>query len=267
MSIVIEERFLSRRQSEGDTSSAELVYIAHATGGESDVAVKWAAIQNSPESYDGLVRKSAHLEQLAECHYEVAVEYGESKRPDIGDFSFTFDTTGATQKMTQAREHLGDYAAPGETAPNFYGAINVTKDNVEGVDIPSRQYRMTETRTFHAWQINQAYLDCFMLLTGTVNQSYFRNKAPGEILFLGGSGSYRGEDKFEITYQFSYSPSAYNIVAGDIVIPVKRGWDYLWFRYADTEDDSAKVMVKRPVSAHLERVFDYTNFALLGIGI
>ncbi len=62
-------------------------------------------------------------------------------------------------------------------------------------------------------------------------------------------------------------PSAYNIVAGNIVIPVKRGWDYLWFRYADAEDDSAKVMVKRPVSAHLERVFDYTNFALLGIGL
>lgn len=266
MSIVIEERFLSRSQSEGDTRSAELVYIAHATADESDVAVKWAAIQNSPESYDYLVRKNAHLEQLAENHYEVAVEYGERKRAEINDFSWTFDTTGATQKMTQAKEHLGDFGAGGVTPPNFYGAINVTKDSVDGVDIPSRQYRMTETHTFWVELINQAYLDCFAMLTGTVNGSYFRGKPPGDILFLGGSGSYRGEDKFDITYQFSYSPTAYNIVAGNIFIPVKRGWDYLWFRYADSEDTSAKVIVKRPVSAHLERVFDYTNFALLGIG-
>ncbi len=267
MSIVIDERFLSRTQSEGESRSAELVYIAHATASESDIDVKWAVIQNSPLSYDYLIRKSAHLEQLAENYYEVSVEYGERKRPDVNEFSFTFDTTGATQKTTQAKEHLGDYAASGETPPNFYGAVNVTKDNVEGVDVPSRQYRMTETHTFYAWQINQAYLDTFMMLTGTVNLGYFRNKSEGEILFLGGSGSYRGEDKVEIVYQFSYSPTVYNIVAGDIAIPVKRGWDYLWFRYADTEDDSAKVLVKRPVSAHLERVFDYQNFALLGIGL
>ena len=60
--------------------------------------------------------------------------------------------------------------------------------------------------------------------------------------------------------------TAYNITAGNIVIPEKRGWDYLWFRYADAKDESANIMVKRPTSAHLEQVFDYNNFALLGIG-
>ena len=114
----------------------------------------------------------------------------------------------------------------GQTASNHYGAINVSGGTVNGIDIPSRQYRMTETHSFYAAQINQAYLDCFMALTGTVNQYYFRNKPAGDILFLGGSGSYRGDNKVEITYQFSYSPTAYNIVAGDILIPVKRGWDY-----------------------------------------
>jgi len=267
MAINIDERFLSRSASEGEQASCELVYVAEATAGETDIQVKWAAIQASPASYDGLVRKSATIEQLAENHYEIAIEYGERKRPEPGEFSFTFDTTGATQKMTQAKENLGNYAPSGETAPNFYGAINVSKDAVNGVDIPSRQYRMTETHAFYVWQINQAYLDCFMLLTGTVNQTYFRNKPPGDILFLGGSGSYRGEEKIEITYQFSYSPTMYNVIAGDIVVPVKRGWDYLWWRYADVEDTGAKTIVKRPVSAHLERVFDYNNFALLGIGL
>ena len=89
------------------------MYIAHATAGETEIAVKLAAIANAPSSYDGWIKKGAHLDQLAENHYEIAIEYGEKTRPEPGDFSFTWDTTGATQKMTQAKENLGNYAPSG----------------------------------------------------------------------------------------------------------------------------------------------------------
>ena len=46
----------------------------------------------------------------------------------------------------------------------------------------------------------------------------------------------------------------------------KKGWEYLWVRYAEVEDESAQVLVKRPVAAYVEKVYDSANFAALGIG-
>ncbi len=54
---------------------------------------------------------------------------------------------------------------------------------------------------------------------------------------------------------------------GDIIIRGgKRGWDYLWIRYGDSKSDPAKALIKIPMSAHIERVFIYTDFSQLGIG-
>ena len=51
---------------------------------------------------------------------------------------------------------------------------------------------------------------------------------------------------------------------GDITGINKRGWEYLWVRYADAEDQH--VLVKQPISAYVEQVYPEGNFALLGIG-
>ena len=53
---------------------------------------------------------------------------------------------------------------------------------------------------------------------------------------------------------------------GDITGIAKKGREYLWVRYEDTEDDTAKALVKRPVAVYVERVYDEGNFADLGIG-
>ena len=37
-------------------------------------------------------------------------------------------------------------------------------------------------------------------------------------------------------------------------------------RYADAEDATAKAIVKRPVAAYVEKVYEEGNFAALGIG-
>ena len=54
---------------------------------------------------------------------------------------------------------------------------------------------------------------------------------------------------------------------GNIIVPFKRGWDYVWTRYVDDEDATAKVAIKTAASAHLDQVATYSNFALLGIGL
>jgi len=37
-------------------------------------------------------------------------------------------------------------------------------------------------------------------------------------------------------------------------------------RYADSEDTAAKVLVKKPISVHVEQVYPMVAFAALGIG-
>ena len=34
----------------------------------------------------------------------------------------------------------------------------------------------------------------------------------------------------------------------------KKGWEYLWVRYQDTEDANAKMLIKKPIAAYVEKV-------------
>jgi hypothetical protein len=99
-----------------------------------------------------------------------------------------------------------------------------------------------------------------------VNNAAFKGFAAGEVLFLGASGSKRGEEDWEITFRFAASPNRANFQVGPITVASKKGWKYLWVRYADAEDATAKVLVKRSVAAYVEKVYPEGNFAGLGIG-
>ncbi len=53
---------------------------------------------------------------------------------------------------------------------------------------------------------------------------------------------------------------------GNITGIDKKGWEYMWVRYADAEDAAAKAIVKKPVAVYSEKVYKQGNFAGLGIG-
>jgi hypothetical protein len=46
----------------------------------------------------------------------------------------------------------------------------------------------------------------------------------------------------------------------------KKGWEYLWVRHSDQEDTAAKALVKRPIAAYVERVYESGSFAALQLG-
>ena len=112
--------------------------------------------------------------------------------------------------------------------------------------------------------MNGAYKATLFGLTGRVNNAGFKGFAAGEVLFLGASGSQRGEEDWEITYRFAASPNVAGLTIGDITGINKKGWEYIWVRYADAEDE--KVLVKQPIAVYVEKVYDEGNFAGLGIG-
>lgn len=267
MPIVVEEKFDSRNSTAGQNASVELKYIVFGTN--SDLAAKSELASESPSEYDDLPRQSIQIEPLANDIWEGTVRYGvteQNEPPQTGESSFAFDTGGGSQHITHSHGTVGIYAPSGMTAPNFQGAIGVTDNGVDGVDITIPVYHFSETHYLPDSAVTLAYRGTLFNLTGKVNNGGFKGHAAGECLFLGASGAKRGGDDWEITYRFAGSPNITGLAVGPITGIAKKGWEYLWVRYADVEDESAKVLVKRPVAAYVEQVYDSGNFSALGIG-
>ena len=268
------EKIDSREWTTGDKPTVTMHYILDGTA--DDLTAKTLLLNSTPTSYDGLVRDACTLEPIfvdtvsGVGKWDCSVRYiaPEYQPPETGDSSFSFDTGGGTQHITQSLSTVGKYAASG-TAPDFKGAIGVTHDNVEGVDITVPVYHFAETHYLADAVVTSTYKGTLFALTGKVNDAAFKGLTAGECLFLGASGSRRGsgeDDDWEITFRFAASPNRTNISVGPITGISKKGWEYLWVRYADVEDAGSNTLVKQPMAAYVEQVYEYGNFATLGIG-
>jgi len=251
---------------EGDNASAVIRYIIQGT--TSDLIAKQTLRLASPTTNDGLVRQSVHVDENEPgCGiWHGRVTYGLYQlEPETGQSTYQFDTGGGSQHITQSINTVGSYVATGN-APDYKGAIGVTKDTVEGVDIQVPVFHWMETHYIPAYMVDQSYKIKLSNLTGTVNSLPFRGFAAGEVIFQGAAGNYReGQDDWEITYSFAASPNQQNITIGDITGIDKKGWEYLWARYEDTEDATAKALVKKPTAVYVEQVYPYSDFYELGI--
>lgn len=137
------------------------------------------------------------------------------------------------------------------------------------MDITVPVYTFTETHTLAATTVTNAYKATLFGLTGRVNDASFKGLAEGECLFLGAAGSRRGtsaEDLWEISFAFAGSPNVTGLSVGTISGIAKNGWEYLWVRYQEAEDTSAKMLIRKPVAAYVERVYRDGSFSALGIG-
>jgi len=179
--------------------------------------------------------------------------------------SISFEVSGTQTKQTHSLFTRGGWAAGGMMPRNYGGLIGVTDDGVEGVDIDTAVSTFTETTFFYPWFLTSSYVAFLSRAYGRVNNTGFRGFDVGEVRFLGASGSYRRGDKaVEMTFKFAVSPNATNIRIGDIFIPYKYGWDYLWVRWADM--NRGGITVKVPIEAYTEQVYYGMNFGMLGIG-
>jgi len=266
------EKFESRRSTKANQvsqSSAELGYIVRGT--DNDIAARDAAQANSPATYDTLPRQSIQIEPIGPQLWDVAVRYSQNSSSGTStpsESSFNFETGGGTQHITQSKDTVQARAASGTTAPDFGGAIGVTADGVEGVDITVPVYQFSETHYRTDAQVTGAYKGAIFTCTGKTNAGAFKGFAAGEVLFLGATGSKRGDgpdDDWEITFRFAASPNQTGLSVGSISGISKKGWEYLWVRYADAEDTGSGAIIKKPIAAYVERVYDDANFGALGI--
>lgn len=70
---------------------------------------------------------------------------------------------------------------------------------------------------------------------------------------------------WEVTFRFARSPNQSGLAIGSIGGIAKRGWEYLWIRYAAQDDAGTGTRIKRPVGVYVERVYDEAFFSELRI--
>lgn len=272
MSVTVRERVISRNGTRGPNPSAELLYWIEATGAEMEDydAVAGQVEADAPATFDGLVRGDIQCEHDGAGTWYATVQYEPwsfSGLQESGDSVYNFDTGGGTQHITHSLDTISKTVAGEGTAPDYKNAIGVSGDGeVGGVDIIVPVYNFSETHIFDDADVTGAYKADLFLLTGEVNNANFKGFSAGEVLFLGAAGTKRGDDDWEIGYRFSALPNLTDIVIGDITVPSKKGWEYIWVLFDDEQDTSAEKKVQRPRAAYVEKVYELGDMADLLIG-
>ena len=253
MAATIVEKAESRAASQGDQNSVELQYSVMGAADEAEALAALAA--QAPATWNGLVRKNCRVEPVGDgssCWNGTVAYGGATSTRQTGTQTLSFDTTGGTQHITQAKEHISTTYYEGDTPPDFQGAIGVTDDSVEGCDITVPVFSFSVTKYMSKSAMTAEYVGYLFTLTGKTNSEAVSitvngltlSFATGELLFLGASGSARGDDSWEVTFRFAASPNATDIPVGGITVPAKGGWEYLWVQYKDAKDTGANCVLK-----------------------
>ncbi len=58
-----------------------------------------------------------------------------------------------------------------------------------------------------------------------------------------------------MSYRFAVSPNEVDITISDITVSEKKGWNYLWVLYRESDDAAAKQTIQKPVAAYVEGVY------------
>lgn len=260
MPATVAEHFAGRSFSDGLNPVTELTVDIHDAADEADAR---AALQLwAPATYDGRYLNEWNVREQGGGLWSGSLRY----TLNASDDEFTFSTGGGTQHITQSLATVASYAPVGATAPDFEGAIGVSEDRVDGAEIVVPQYQFSETHRFSDTFVAAGFKAILFGLTGRYNNATFKDLAAGECLFLGASGTKRGIDAWSITFNFAGAPNVSGATVGSITGIDKLGWDYMWIRYADKVDSFAFCLVKRPLSVHIERVYEPGDFSDLAIG-
>lgn len=278
MSTIVSESWDSPRSTllysgQGEDSAETEYYIeAAATSADAYNAV----LGEAPPTLDGLLLRTIDMEPAgpdcwrARCKYgqPKSENTGEQQRLAVGSYRISFSTRGGRVLQTASRAgQFTAYGPPGRPAPDHKGAINVTENGVEGVevDVPALTFQVTKHQP--GATLTQAYAMAVAGITGGWNNASFLGFPRGTIKFTGADGQVSVElespipggpaipaPSREITYGFEFSPNVEDITIGDITGIDKLGHQYLWIMYEQEQDTTAQNLVRRPRAVYVHTV-------------
>lgn len=149
--------------------------------------------------------------------------------------------------------------------PNNYGLIGVTRNSITGTDIVGRGLRFYITAYMDPSVWDYSILQTFYTMIGTTNSGSFYGFAAGEVLLVSISASGQNDYKrVPLTCNFVAKPNIVNQPDPGFPNLTAGGHDILDYLYSDAVDQNFPVKLRNYRYVH--RVYQSSNFALLGIG-
>ena len=234
----------------------------------------------APFRYDGLYRQTVQHRARGFRRWLVTVDYGDkaSEKDDSGEdpvetIGVAWALKTENVKRLVSIETLDSYNAAGHTEIDFKGAINVSKDKVEGVDVPVPVTTLTLTVKRKPADLTGEYFAALFACVGKTNDAEFFGLPARTLLFLGTDVQYvydvttpaDEQSPLDLPLHFGYSPSS-TINVGDITDIDKPGWALAWPYFEETDYAGGQLLIVKPVQVNVERVFDEADFSALGIG-
>lgn len=191
----------------------------------------------------------------------------EPVEPDPNDYE---DGAEDPSYIADLAAYLIDHAAYVGTAPDHKQAIGVTSDSVTGCDIlvPKMEFSITRQRADLTFEYVQTLFD----LVGKTNSAPFFGFPANSVLYLGAEPtSSRGQlydgtefNVWTLAHQFAHERTRTEVTIGGIVVPKKKGFEFLWVHFGKVP--VSRGMTQPPDAVYVEEVYDEGDFELLEIG-
>ncbi len=178
----------------------------------------------------------------------------------------SFDTSGGTEHVTSSLKAPKKFGKAGAKIPDpglLIGWKDKTKAECDGVDKVAPSMRKTVVQRMSA--LSTRYENLLIDLTGTVNSNKFMGREPGEVLFLGASGSDPGRGKFDVTFNFAIQRNETVEIEGIKV--EKKGWEYVWSITKPTipgDGQPPKILIE---GIYVSPIYKETDFRQLGLHV
>jgi hypothetical protein len=276
MSITMEETFKSRDGQAGyQGNSFDATYY---TFGETDEAVALDYVKNNiPVAYQGFPLRTIDREQVTDSVYKFKANYGANvnnmtEETPILEFNVGGGTVHITNSFSKT-DYVNASVLPGGVIDNK-GAIGVEYDGsmnprrVRGVEVYAASADYSYGKIFDVSDVTDAYIaGIYDLSQNPVNNATFFGRPAGSVLFRGARGTWKGSDKWEIRFDFSFSPNVTGLSVGGITGVNKTGWQYLDVIYKEGARTTDGMPVMVPAQATVHTVYNSGDFSVLGIGV
>lgn len=215
-----------------------------------------------PESHLGQPRISFSYQYEGEQKWNVVARYAS----DPVSVMTSFSTGGGTETITQAKKLR--QVVPATGAPDHELAINFDGKKVNGVSLPTRQFKFQELHRKSNAEVDTYYVNVLKEATTKINSKRFRNHEVNEVLLENVNGKRISGDRWELTFEFAVQetmnvPLPPELGAG--VTISRQGWDYIQYVYKTSTDGKNKL--PRVRAAYSLVVFDEYDFDKLNIPI
>ena len=200
--------------------------------------------------------------------WRIVLTYGIPKDQSQGSGSyvqFGFAVGGDTMHISRSKSVISSDSRTGSglTAPVTYGAIGLTRNSVEGADIPARGLRFNITNYYTPDLWDTSFLTLFYALHTCYNNATFYGFSAGEVLFMGCDGQGDAYRLVPIKFEFLAKPNVSALADSPFPALTALGHDLIDYTYIN--ETSNDFQVRTPFYRYVHRVHDPANFTLLGL--